>query len=131
MTSSILTRLNILAGSQPNGEGGGGFEMMVPLLLMGIIFYFLLIRPQRKRQKELEAKISSMKKGDKVVSAGGIHGSITNIKDTTVIVKIAENVKIEFEKASIAQVIPRGSAKKSGQDSDKDEDKDEGKEQKK
>ena len=112
MTSFILTEINILAMAPPKDGQGSALDFMIPLLLMGIIFYFLLIRPQRRRQKELEAKINAMKKGDSVISAGGIHGTITNIKDTTVMVKIADNVKIEFEKTSISSVIPKGSGEK-------------------
>jgi preprotein translocase subunit YajC len=89
---------------------GGNFGAMIPFVLMFVMMYFLLIRPQRMRQKALAAQIASMKKGDGVISAGGIHGTIANIKEGTVIVKVAENVKLEFQKASITTVIPKGSA---------------------
>ena len=76
----------------------------VPFILMAVIFYFLLIRPQQKRQRELTAMISAVKTGDNVVMNGGIHGIVTNVKDATLIVKVADNVKIEFDKSAVARV---------------------------
>ena len=93
------------------GGQGGGMMTLFPLLLMFVMMYFLLIRPQRLRQKELAEQVARMKKGDKVISAGGIHGIVANIKDLTVIVKVAENVKLEFQKASITTIIPKGTEK--------------------
>jgi preprotein translocase subunit YajC len=74
------------------------------LVALGAIFYFLLIRPQQKRQKEQAALMAAIKTGDKVVTNSGIHGIISNVKDTTVLVKVADNVKIEFDKAAIASI---------------------------
>ena len=75
------------------------------MTLMLVIMYFLMIRPQRKRQADQKRLVDSMKTGDKVVTNAGIHGLISNVKDTTVIVKVADNVKIEMEKSAIATVI--------------------------
>lgn len=75
------------------------------MTLMLVIMYFLMIRPQRKRQADQKRLIDSMKTGDKVVTNAGIHGLISNVKDTTVIVKVADNVKIEMEKSAVATVI--------------------------
>jgi preprotein translocase subunit YajC len=72
-----------------------------PLLFIGIIFYFLLIRPQQKQRKEHLSLITALKTGDKIVTSSGIHGIITNVKDRTFLIKIAENVKIEIDKSSI------------------------------
>ncbi|MBA3883050.1 MAG: preprotein translocase subunit YajC, partial [Chthoniobacterales bacterium] len=69
-----------------------------------VIMYFLLFRPQMRRQKEQAALVSALKTGDRVVTASGIHGLIANVKDRTVIVKIADNVKIEMEKSAITSV---------------------------
>ena len=74
---------------------------MAPLILMMVIFYFLLIRPQQKRQKEHQQLIAAVKTGDKIVSSAGIHGIVTNVKESTVIVKIADNVKIEMDRSAI------------------------------
>jgi preprotein translocase subunit YajC len=80
------------------------FVQLLPLAFIFIIFYFLLIRPQQKRQKEHQQLLSNLKTGDKVVTSSGIHGLIANVKDTTFLVKIADNVKIEVDKNAIASV---------------------------
>jgi len=83
------------------------FGMFVPLILMFVMFYFILIRPQRKKQKELALQIASIKKDDRVITIGGMHGMVANVKDTTVVLKIADNVKVEFEKSSVATIIKK------------------------
>jgi len=70
-----------------------------------VIMYFVLIRPQKKRQQEQQRLVSSLKTGDKVVTNAGIHGLIANVKDTTVMLKIADNVKIEVEKSAVTNVL--------------------------
>ncbi|MFA7345198.1 MAG: preprotein translocase subunit YajC [Terrimicrobiaceae bacterium] len=77
---------------------------MMPLVFIFIIFYFLLIRPQQKKQKEHEKLVQAVKTGDQVVTSAGIHGTVSNVKDKTVIIKIADNVKVEFDRAAIASV---------------------------
>ena len=77
---------------------------LLPFAFIFIIFYFLLIRPQQKRQKEHQRLLSDLKTGDKVITTSGIHGLIANVKDTTFLVKIADNVKIEVDKNAIASV---------------------------
>jgi preprotein translocase subunit YajC len=76
----------------------------IPIILMFLIFYFLLIRPQQKRQKEHEKMITELKKNDEVVTTGGIHGTIVNVKDKTFIVRVDDNVKLEISKSAIAAV---------------------------
>ena len=88
-----------------------------PIILMFVIFYFILIRPQQKRQKELRAQQDSLQTGDKVITAGGVHGLVTNTKDTTVILKISDNVKVEFEKSAVQSVTKKSSTP---QDADSD-----------
>jgi len=78
--------------------------MIVPMICIFAIFYFLAIRPQSQRQKQQEALIKAVKTGDKIITASGIHGMVSNVKETTLIVKIADNVKIELEKSSVASV---------------------------
>jgi preprotein translocase subunit YajC len=110
MTESILF---ILAQATPSGgqsSGGSPLGMLVPLICFGVIFYFLLIRPQTKKQKEHEALVKSVKTGDKVITSGGIHGLISNVKDTTVTLKVADNVKIEVEKSAIGTVVKSAAA---------------------
>ena len=80
--------------------------MFVPMICIGVIFYFLIIRPQSKRQKEHAALVSALRTGDKVITNGGIHGIIANVKDGNVLsLKIADNVKIEIDKSAIATVV--------------------------
>lgn len=89
-------------GGQPVAPPSFPWPMLVA---MGVIFYFLLIRPQQKRQKDLRTLVDSLKTGDKVVTTGGIHGIVANIKDgTTLSLKVADNVRIEVDKSAIATV---------------------------
>ena len=88
----------------PTGPGGGiGF--FVPFIFIFIIMYFVMFRPQKKRQEQQQKLISALKTGDRVVTNGGIHGLISNVKETTVIVKVADNVKIEMEKSAVTNVL--------------------------
>ena len=76
----------------------------VPIILIFVIFYFLLIRPQQQKQKQHAEMVSKLKKGDHVVTTGGIYGIISTVKDKTVLLKIDENVKIEIQKGCISYV---------------------------
>ena len=82
-----------------------GLTSFVPFIFIFIIMYFVLLRPQMRRQKEQQRLVSALKTGDRVVTNGGIHGLISNVKDTTVMVKVADNVKIEMEKSAISNVL--------------------------
>ena len=82
---------------------------IVMMVLLVVMFYFLLIRPQQKQRKEQAARIASMATGDKIVTAGGIHGLVHNIKERTVVVKVAEGTMIEMEKSSITTVQKKDS----------------------
>ena len=79
---------------------------LLPLVLIFVIFYFLLIRPQQKRAKEHRQMLDSIKKGDKVVTSGGIYGVVESVGTNTVTLKIAENVKVKFGKGNIAAIRP-------------------------
>jgi preprotein translocase subunit YajC len=108
----MLTSFHFLAQAAP-GASPSPFSF-VPFLCIGIIFYFLIIRPQSKRQKELAALIKALKTGDKVVTSSGIHGIIANVKEgTTLILKVADNVKIEIDKSAIA-TVDQSSIEKNG-----------------
>ena len=86
--------------------GSGSMLMSVlPFGLIILILYFFIIRPQNKKQKETEKMLSALKKGDKVVTVGGIHGVISSTKEKTVIVKVDDNAKIEFSRNAITSVI--------------------------
>ena len=103
MTVSTLT---ILAQAPSGGEAPGGLfgNPMVFMVLMFIVMYFILIRPQRQRQKEQEKMINSIKVGDHIIMNGGEHGLITSVKEKTIMVKVADNVKIEYDRSAIASV---------------------------
>ena len=98
--------LSFLAQAQTAAPGGaGGIATFVPFIFIFIIMYFVLFRPQMRRQKEQQRLVSALKTGDRVVTSAGIHGLISNVKETTVIVKVADNVKIEMEKSAITSVV--------------------------
>jgi preprotein translocase subunit YajC len=94
-------------GDGASGQGAGGLTAFVPLILMGVIFYFLLIRPQQKKQKETRGMLSSLKRGDRVKTAGGLHGTITGITDTVVTLEIAEKVRVKVDRNFIAAVTAK------------------------
>lgn len=87
-------------------EGGaaGGIVSFLPFVLIIGIFYFLIIRPQNKKQKETQKMLEALKKGDKVITIGGIHGTISSVKEGAVVVKVDDNTKIEFNRSAIASV---------------------------
>lgn len=88
-----------------NGQNNGGMSGLLMIVLVIVIFYFFLIRPQSKRQKEEKKFRDALQKGQAVITIGGLHGKIKEVKETTVIVEVAHDVCMEFEKASI-QMIP-------------------------
>ena len=89
----------------PSTSPTGGIGFFVPLIFIFIIMYFVMIRPQKKRQQQQQQLIGSLKTGDRVVTNAGIHGLISNVKETTVLVKVADNVKIEIDKSAITNVL--------------------------
>ena len=97
------TQLILLAQGQPQPQGSLT-GLMVPLILMGVIFYFLLIRPQQKKAKEHTKMVDSLKSGDSVVTRGGVVGAVQSVKDTTVSIRSLES-KFEVEKYAIERVI--------------------------
>jgi preprotein translocase subunit YajC len=100
--------LLFLAQAQPAAPAsgpGGGIGFFIPFIFIFVIMYFVMIRPQKKRQQQQQSLISSLKTGDRVVTNAGIHGLIANVKETTVIVKVADNVKIEMEKSAVTNVL--------------------------
>ena len=80
---------------------------MLPLVLIFLVFYFLLIRPQRKQQKEQEQVRNDVKKNDAIVTAGGMHGVVTLVKEKTVVIRVDDNSKIEFDKEAISRVVKK------------------------
>jgi preprotein translocase subunit YajC len=99
------------APSPAPGSPYGSLVGMLPFVFIFIIFYYMMIRPQRRRQQEQVRLISALKTGDRVVTGSGIHGLISNVKETTVILKVADNVKIEIEKSAVVNVVKSEPAK--------------------
>jgi len=94
--------------STGGAEGGGNpLTMFIPIIMVFIVFYLLLIRPQQKKQKEHQKLLSELGKGDRVITNGGLYGTISDAKDHVVVLKIAENVKVEVVKSAIATVIEK------------------------
>ena len=90
----------------PDQPAANPLLQFVPGLLIFAIFYFLIIKPQKDKQKEQKKMFENFKKNDQVVTASGIHGTIVLVKDKTVMVRVDDNVKIEFDKEAITSVIP-------------------------
>ncbi|MDR0553432.1 MAG: preprotein translocase subunit YajC [Treponema sp.] len=91
--------------------GAGSFvTTLIPFVLIIAIFYFLIIRPQNKKQKETQKMLSALKKGDKIVTIGGVHGVIQSVKESSVIVKVDENTKMEFSRSAISSVVTAAAA---------------------
>jgi preprotein translocase subunit YajC len=84
--------------------GAGGFGFLIPMLLVFGVFYLLLIRPQQKKQRQLQAQIADLKAGDKIVTTGGIIGTITAVKDTSFLVRSADKTIIEIARSAVAGI---------------------------
>ena len=97
--------VHAMAPGSEQGGGQGGLGFFIPLILIFAVFYFILIRPQQKRQKDHRQLLQNLKKGDKVVTTGGLQGTIVNISDTVVTVEIADKVKVKVGRNYIAGLI--------------------------
>jgi len=91
----------------------GGLLSFLPLIVIFVVFYFLLIRPQMKRAKEHKALVSKLATGDEVVTNGGLLGKVTHVGDSFVTVELADNVKVKLQKHMVANVMPKGTIKAS------------------
>jgi len=103
------TMLEILAAAA-NAEAPPGWIQWLPIVGMVLIFWFLIIRPQMKRQKEHQQKIAALKKGDKVVTAGGLVGKVVKVDDQFAEIELAQGVRVKAVKATIGDIIPPGGA---------------------
>jgi preprotein translocase subunit YajC len=90
---------------------GGGLQMIIMMVVLFGLMYFMMIRPQMKRQKEHRALIAALSKGDEIVTNGGIAGRVDEVGETFITVEIAANVKVKVQKGSVSQVLPKGSLK--------------------
>lgn len=96
---------HFLAQASAPASSGSGLLGLLPFVFIFVIMYYVMLRPQMRRQKEQARLVSALKTGDRVVTSSGIHGLISNVKDTTVIVKVADNVKLEMDKTSVTNVV--------------------------
>ena len=101
------------AYAQTAGASGaaGGLMSFLPIILMFVVLYFLMIRPQMKRQKEQKAMIDALGKGDEVVSAGGVVGRVTKVGDAYITIEVAEGTEIIMQKAAVTLLLPKGTIK--------------------
>lgn len=99
------------AGAAQSGSTTGAIVSLLPLVLIFVVFYFLMIRPQQKRMKALQDAVGAVKKGDTVVTAGGLIGKVTKVDETEVEIELGANVKVRAIKATLAEVRPLGGAK--------------------
>jgi preprotein translocase subunit YajC len=102
------------AQTGPAGTGGMDIMSLLPLILMFVLLYFLLLRPQMRRAKEQKQMIASLAKGDEVITGGGVLGRVTKVSDGYVSVEIAPNVEITVQKPSIQTLLPKGTLKNAG-----------------
>lgn len=109
--------MNFIPLLQTAASGAGQYSFIVVISLIMLIFYFLVIRPQKKEQKQLETMIASLQKGDKIITIGGIHGVVTSTKERTLILKVDEGCKIEINKSAVGTVL-RAEKKNSVKDSE-------------
>lgn len=109
------------AMGQAGAEGGqaGGFTAFVPLILMFVIFYFLLIRPQQKKAKEHRNMVDSLKKGDRIITSGGIHGTIVSLDETTINLEISDGVKIKINRGNVGAAMQGSAPHKKDKKTDK------------
>ncbi len=110
---NIFSSLPLLLGQPAGGggaQGGGSGSMLTMLATFGliiVIFYFLIIRPQRKKQKDTQSMLANIRKGDRVSTIGGIRGTVHSVKENSVVLKVDDNTKIEFNKNAISAVLER------------------------
>ncbi|WP_298428898.1 preprotein translocase subunit YajC [Ottowia sp.] len=95
----------------PGGDMGSSLMSMLPLVLMFVVLYFIMIRPQMKKQKEHRAMIDALAKGDEVVTAGGMLGKVTSLAEGFVTLQVANGVEVQIQRSSVVQVLPKGTIK--------------------
>ncbi len=94
-----------------NGSMASTLTSMLPLVLMFVVLYFIMIRPQMKKQKEHRAMIDALAKGDEVVTSGGLLGKVTSVSDSALGVQIASGVEVQMQRSAVVQVLPKGTIK--------------------
>jgi preprotein translocase subunit YajC len=113
MFSTLLSNLSLLQTEPQNSTN----SLIITIAMVGLVlgvFYFLIIRPQNKRQKQVQNMLANLKKGDKVVTIGGMHGVIAAVKEQSITLKVDDNTKLEFQKSAIANVIDKKTTSEEG-----------------
>ena len=105
----FVSNAHALGGGQQQGAEANPFMNMLPFILMFVIMYFLLIRPQYKKQKEQQSMVDALKKGDRIVTNGGMHGTIVGVKEKEgiLVIQVAKDVKIEISRGAVSKVIEK------------------------
>jgi preprotein translocase subunit YajC len=116
MKSFVFSLLMAAPEGGGSSSGGAAFLQFLPFIAIIAIFYFLIIRPQNKKQKETQRMLDALKKGDRVVTIGGVHGVIQNVRDHSVILKVDDNVKLEFNRSAISSVESASKDEKGGKE---------------
>jgi len=109
--SFLISDANAQAAAAGAGSMSDPLFTLLPLVLFAVVFYFLLIRPQSKRQKEHKRMVDGLTKGDEVLTVGGIAGRVMDLGDNFVLVEIAEGVQVKIRRAAVEAVLPKGSLK--------------------
>jgi len=99
------------AGAGASGQAGGGIGFILMMVALFVLMYFMMIRPQMKRQKEHRAMVSALGKGDEIVTNGGLAGRIEELGESFVLVQIADGVQVKVQRGAIGQVLPKGTLK--------------------
>jgi len=108
-------------GGAPGGGGGQLVTTVITFGLVILIFYFLIIRPQSKRSKDTKRMLADLKKGDKVATVGGIRGVVQSVRDDTVVIKVSDGIKLEFNKSAVSSVLAQAEGKQESKKSQKPE----------
>ncbi len=124
---NLLYAYGTTGGTSAQGQGGGNpMSLIFMIIAIFAVMYFLMIRPQQRQKRQHQDMLSQVSKGDKVVTTGGLHGTVAGVKDNSLILKIADNVKVEVNRSSISQIVSSKSSKSQTQaQARKSEDKDE------
>jgi preprotein translocase subunit YajC len=101
-----MTVLAMASPTEAGGGGAGGLLSFLPLILIFLVFWFMIIRPQKKQQDQRKAMIEALKRGDQIVTSGGLFATVRDVKQDRVVATIAENVKVEISKSAISAVVP-------------------------
>jgi preprotein translocase subunit YajC len=107
----IISQAFAQTAPAPSGGGTDSLLSLLPLVLMFVVLYFIMIRPQMKRQKEHKAMVEALAKGDEVVTSGGVLGRVSKLGETYLHVEVANGVELQVQRSSIVQVLPKGTLK--------------------